>query len=178
LIDAESGEDLLKGTLGQIYYFSDRKVTLLSEPTPPQTFNRSDFVGELYTKLTKKFYMYNFFQFDSEESEIGVFNTDLRYAKDSRRGINLGYYYRNTDSQQLNADFAWELAPRWQLNANARYDIEESDFLRSGLAIGYSACCWGVTVAAQRRIDNQSEYVNSFLLTFRLNGLTNIKTGF
>ncbi|MGB5224204.1 MAG: hypothetical protein WBN49_03425, partial [Arenicellales bacterium] len=106
------------------------------------------------------------------------FKTDLRYSKDARRGVNVGYYYNNNGSQQLNADVAWALAPRWQLNANARYDIEESDFLRSGLAIGYSACCWGVTVAAQRRIDNQSEYVNSFLLTFTLNGLTNIKTGF
>lgn len=178
LIDAEGGDDLLKGTLGQIYYFEDRQVSLSTDPTVPQTFNRSDFVGELYTRLNSKFYMYNFFQYDSEESEIGDFKTDLRYSKDPRRGVNIGYYYNNNGSQQLNADVAWALAPRWQLNANARYDIEESDFLRSGLAIGYSACCWGVTVAAQRRIDNESEYVNSFLLTFRLNGLTNIKTGF
>ena len=178
LIDAEDGEELLRGTLGQIYYFEDRQVSLSTEPNPPQTFNRSDFVGELYTKLSTKFYMYNFFQYDSEESEVGVFNTDLRYAKDARRGINVGYYYNNSGSQQVNTDFAWALAPRWQLNANARYDVEESDFLRSGLAIEYSACCWGVAVAAQRRIDNNSEYVNSFLLTLRLNGLTNISTGF
>ena len=178
LIDAEGGEDLLKGTLGQIYYFDDRQVSLSTDPTEPQTFNRSDFVGELYTKLNSKFYMYNFLQYDSEESEIGDFKTDLRYTKDARRGVNVGYYYNNNGSQQVNADVAWALAPRWQLNANARYDVEESDFLRSGLAVGYNACCWGVTVAAQRRIDNNSEYVNAFLLTLKLNGLTNIKTGF
>lgn len=178
LIDAEGGEDLLKGTLGQIYYFDDRQVSLSTDPTEPQSFNRSDFVGELYTKLNSKFYMYNFLQFDSEESEIGDFKTDLRYTKDARRGINVGYYYNNNGSQQVNADVAWALAPRWQLNANARYDVEQSDFLRSGLAVGYNACCWGVTVAAQRRIDNNSEYVNAFLLTLKLNGLTNIKTGF
>lgn len=178
LIDAEGGEDLLKGTLGQIYYFDDRQVSLSTDPTEPQSFNRSDFVGELYTKLNSKFYMYNFLQFDSEESEIGDFKTDLRYTKDARRGVNVGYYYNNNGSQQVNADVAWALAPRWQLNANARYDVEQSDFLRSGLAVGYNACCWGVTVAAQRRIDNNSEYVNAFLLTLKLNGLTNIKTGF
>jgi LPS-assembly protein len=178
LIDAEGGEDLLKGTLGQIYYFDDRQVSLSTDPTEPQTFNRSDFVGELYTKLNSKFYMYNFLQYDSEESEIGDFKTDLRYTKDARRGVNVGYYYNNNGSQQVNADVAWALAPRWQLNANARYDVEQSDFLRSGLAVGYNACCWGVTVAAQRRIDNNSEYVNAFLLTLKLNGLTNIKTGF
>lgn len=178
LLNAEDGDELLKGTLGQIYYFDDRKVSLSNDPTPQQTFNRSDFIGELYTKLSNTFYMFNFLQYDPEESEIGTFSTDLRYRKDARRGINVGYYYRNTDSQQLNTDFAWALGPRWQLTANARYDIEESDFLRSGVALGYSACCWGVTVAAQRRIDNNSEYVNAFLLTLQLNGLTNIKTGF
>ena len=178
-LDAENGDELLRGTLGQIYYFEDRQVSLSTDPTAPQTFNRSDFVGELYTKLGKKFYMYNFFQYDSEESEVGVFNTDLRYTKDPRRGANLGYYYRNTDSQQqVNADVFWALAPRWQAAVNARYDIEQGDFLRGGIDVGYSACCWGVKLGAQRRIDNDSEYVNSFLITLELNGLTKIKTGF
>ena len=178
LIDAEDGDELLRGTLGQIYYFDDRQVSLSTDPTTPETFNRSDFVGELYTKLSKKFYMYNFFQYDSAESEVGVFNTDLRYTKDSRRRVSLGYYYRNTDSQQVNADVIWPLAPRWQAAANARYDVEQGDFLRGGFDIGYSACCWGMKLGVQRRIDNDSEFVNSFLVTLELNGLTKISTGF
>ena len=177
-LDADSGDELLKGTLGQIYYFDDRQVSLSTNPTAPQTFNRSDFIAELYTKLDKKFYMYNFFQYDAEESEVGAFNTDLRYTKDERRGASVGYYYRNTDSQQINGDVFWPLAPRWQAAANARYDIENSDFLGAGFDIGYSACCWGMKVGAQRRIDNDSEYVNSFLVTFELNGLTRISRGF
>jgi LPS-assembly protein len=101
LLDEENGDELLKGTLGQIYYFEDRQVSLSTDPTTPQTFNRSDFVGELYTKLAKKFYMYNFFQYDSEEGEVGDFKTDLRYTKDARRRASLGYYYTNNDSQQV-----------------------------------------------------------------------------
>jgi LPS-assembly protein len=177
-INDDTGEELLRGTLGQIYYFDDRKVSLSTNPAEPQTFNRSDFVGELYTRINGRFYMYNFFQYDAEESEVGTFKTDLRYSKDERRRVSLGYYYRNTNSQQANLDLAWALAPRWQLTAEARYDIENSDFLRSGLAVGYSACCWGMKVGAQRRVDNNSEYVNSFLIEFELNGLTKIKGGF
>jgi LPS-assembly protein len=178
LIDADSGDELLRGTLGQIYYFDDRQVNLSTVPTSAETFNRSDFVAELYTKLSKKFYMYNFFQYNSEQSELGVFNTDLRYTKDARRGVKLGYYNRNNTSQQLNADVAWALAPRWQLNANARYDLEANDFLRSGIGVGYSACCWGLRVDAQRRIDNNSEYVNAFIIQLEINGLTKIRSGF
>ena len=177
-IEADSGKELLRGTLGQIYYFDDRKVTLSSNPTEPETFNRSDFVGELYTRLADTFYMYNFFQYDAEESEVGTFNTDLRYNKDSRRAASLGYYYTNNNSQQVNADISWPLAPRWQIAANARYDIEESDFLRGGVNVGYNACCWGITFGAERRIDNNSEYVNAFLIQLELNGLTKIKGGF
>jgi len=177
LIDADSGDELLRGTLGQIYYFDDRQVSL-STPTPAQTFNRSDFVAQLYTKLSKKFYMYNFFQYNAQQSELGVFNTDLRYTKDARRGIKLGYYNTNNSSEQLNADVTWALAPRWQLNASARYDLKANDFLRSNLGVGYNACCWGFRVDAQRRIDNNSEFVNSFLIQIELNGLTKIRTGF
>ncbi|MEA1888979.1 MAG: LPS assembly protein LptD [Pseudomonadota bacterium] len=178
LIDADSGDELLRGTLGQIYYFDDRQVSLSTDPTLPQTFGRSDFVAELYTRISNKFYMYNFFQYNSEQSELGVFNTDLRYTKDARRGVNLGYYNRNNTSQQLNADVAWALAPRWQFNANARYDLEVNDFLRGGIGVGYNACCWGFRVDAQRRIDNNSEYVNAVMFQIELNGLTKIKTGF
>lgn len=177
-INADNGKELLRGTLGQIYYFDDRKVSLSTSPTSPQTFNRSDFVGELYTRLADTFYMYNFFQYDSEESEVGTFNTDIRYSKDARRRASLGYYYRNNSSQQVNADVAWPLAPRWQLGANARYDVDESDFLRSGVSLAYNACCWGISVGAERRIDNNSEYVNAFLIQLELNGLTKIKGGF
>jgi len=177
-INADNGKELLRGTLGQIYYFDDRKVSLSTRPTEPQTFNRSDFVGELYTRLDDTFYMYNFFQYDSEESEVGTFNTDLRYSKDARRRASLGYYYRNNSSQQVNADVSWPLAPRWQLGANARYDVDESDFLRSGVSLAYNACCWGISVGAERRIDNNSEYVNAFLVQLELNGLTKIKGGF
>jgi LPS-assembly protein len=122
--------------------------------------------------------MYNFFQYNSEQSELGVFNTDLRYTKDARRGVKLGYYNRNNISQQLNADVSWALAPRWQLSANTRYDLEENDFLRGGIDVGYNACCWGIKVGAQRRIDNDSEYVNAFLIQLELNGLTRISSGF
>lgn len=178
LISADSGDELLKGTLGQIYYFDDRQVSLSTNPAPAQTFSRSDFAAELYTRLSKKFYMYNFFQYNTEKSELGVFNTDLRYTKDARRGIKLGYYNKNNSSQQLNANVTWALAPRWQLNASARYDLEVNDFLRGNLGIGYNACCWGIRVDAQRRIDNNSEYVNAFLIQLELNGLTKIRTGF
>ena len=182
-LDEGSGEELLRGTLGQIYYFADRKVSLSTDPTAPQTFNRSDFVGELYTRLANKFYMYNFFQYNSEGSEVAVFNTDLRYTKDARRAVKIGYYYNNsssnnTVSEQVNADVIWALAPRWQAAANARYDVEQGDFLRGGFDIGYSACCWGIKLGAQRRIDNNSEYVNSFLVTFELNGLTKLSSNF
>ncbi len=181
LIAADSGDELLRGTVGQIYYFDDRQVGLSTSSALTQTFNRSDFVAELYTRLSKKFYMYNFFQYNAEQSELGVFNTDMRYTKDARRGIKLGYYNRkngNISSQQLNANIAWALAPRWQLNASARYDLEANDFLRGGIGVGYNACCWGIRVDAQRRIDNNSEYVNAFLVQFELNGLTKIRTGF
>ncbi len=177
LVSVDTGNELLKGTIGQIYYFDDRKVSLTSDPTQIDTFSRSDFVAELYTRISKKFYMYNFFQYDSENGQYGTFNTDLRYTKDPRRRIKIGYYDRNDSSRQLNANVVWALAPRWQLNAYGRYDLDLSDFLRSGAGIGYNACCWGINFNVQRRIDNNSDYVNSFLIRFELNGLTSITAG-
>lgn len=171
------GAELMRGSIGQIYYFSDRKVSLVDD-APPVTAGSSDFVGELYTKLGRMFYMYNFLEWDTEESEISSFKTDLRYARDVRRRFDLSYYYSSFGTDQVNAALAWPLHPRWQLTADARYDIEESNWLNGGLAIGYSACCWGVRVGGKRRVDNTSEYVNSVYLEFEINGLTKIRSSF
>jgi LPS-assembly protein len=177
-INEQTGNEILRGTIGQIYYFEDRRVSLSTTETEPDATSKSSFAGELYTRLNGKFYMYNFLQYDPEESEVSSFKSDVRYTRDARRAANLGYFYNNRNRQQANLDMTWALAPRWQLDANARYDLEKGDLLRSGVFVGYNACCWGMRFGAERRVDNTSEYVNSYIVEFELNGLTKIRSGF
>jgi len=177
LLESDSGRELIRGLIGQIYYFEDRRVTLPGREE--QTFGRSDFVGELYVNLTDRLNMFNFLQYNAEDSELDQFRTDLRYTHGPGKNFNLGYYYVNGGlDEQVNADLAWPLGPRWDVSARTRYSLSDSRNLLNGLGIGYSACCWGLRLSGQRRVDNQSEYINSFMLEFELNGLTTFRRGF
>jgi LPS-assembly protein len=177
LLESDSGRELLRGMIGQIYYFDDRKVTLPGGE--PQTFGRSDFVGELYVNLADRLKMFNFLQWNAEDSELDQFRTDLRYTHGPGKVFNLGYYYvQGGLDEQINADLAWPLSPRWDLTARTRYSFTDDRSLESGLGIGYGACCWGLRLSALRRVDNQSEDVDSILLEFELNGLTTLSRGF
>lgn len=177
LLESDSGKELLRGMIGQIYYFEDRQVTLPGGT--PQTFGRSPFVGELYVSLADRLNMFNFLQWNAEDSELDQFRTDLRYTHGPGKNFNLGYYYVNGGlDEQVNADLAWPLGPRWDLTARTRYSLSDSRNLENGIGIGYNACCWGLRLSGLRRVDNQSEYVNSYMLEFELNGLTTFSRGF
>lgn len=177
LLESDSGKELVRGLIGQIYYFEDRLVTLPGGEA--QTSRTSDFVGELYVNLTNRLNMFNFLQWNADDSELDQFRTDLRYTHGAGKDFNLGYYYVNGGlDEQINADLAWPLGPRWDITARTRYSLSDSRNLENGLGIGYNACCWGLRVSALRRVDNQSEDVNSIFLEFELNGLTKIRRGF
>ena len=175
LLNAETGGELARGTLGQIYFFEDRRVT---SSGVPDTSTKSDVFAELYVTLNNHFRMYNYLQYDVEESTIGNGKIDLRYTDLARKKFNLGYYYNNGGSEQVSADFAWPLAPRWDLAASTRYSLSDSKSLQSAGGIAYNACCWSVRLSAQRRVDSDSEYVNSVMLELELNGLTKLRTAF
>ena len=177
LLEAESGRELARGMIGQIYYFEDRRVSLPGGEA--QTFGRSDFVGELYVNMTNKLNMFNFLQWNAQDNELDQFRTDLRYTHGPGKRFNLGYYYIGAGlDEQINADLAWPLGPRWDLTARTRYSLSERRNLENGLGIGYNACCWGIRLSGYRRIDSNSDYVNSYMLQFELNGLTKIRSGF
>ena len=77
---------------------------------------------------------------------------------DSRKNINIGYYFVNgftQDLDQLTTSVNWPVSDRWQFFANNRYDLESSESLETTIGLEYNGCCWKARVTGTDRINNR-----------------------
>ncbi|RLA47729.1 MAG: hypothetical protein DRR06_01620 [Gammaproteobacteria bacterium] len=139
LIDANTGVEKLRGSIGQIYYFKDRYVSLdptLSEdfldnmdvtdsqPTQEQrdiaddlASDESNIAGELAAQLSQYWRFQSDILFDHDDDKIDKGNVSLRYNNARNAIFNATYRYTRE-----NPDLAYEEEDR-EYNA----DIEQAD---------------------------------------------------
>lgn len=170
------GREWARASIGQAYYFSDRKVNI-----SPGVITRStsDIVADASTRLAEHWSVGGALRWnpDSEKNEEGKF--DLSYKLADNKRLDLGYRYnRSANTEQVDLWALWPLGARWHFRGHYAYSLAAEQTLESAAGLEYNACCWALRMTAQRRVDDQSQYRNALLLELELTGLTKIKSGF
>ena len=118
LIDAKSGRETLKLSVGEIFYFQDRNVTLpvrfrISDQEISQrmessvdTSSFSPLVGELSSEMTDHISLATSLQWDPHQNEIVRGQATLHYVREPDEIFNVGYLYRKNNfiENTLNAN--------------------------------------------------------------------------
>jgi LPS-assembly protein len=101
LVDSKTGLERLKLSIGEIFYFQDRKViapvvrigtTFLESPV--QTSSFSPLVGELSSQINEHFSVETGLQWDPHTNDIIRGKALLHFVNDPGEIINVGYTYR------------------------------------------------------------------------------------
>ena len=142
-IDDDTGAERFKASIGQIYYFEDREVTLHydknGDPDPslnplnPRveeniTDSSSSIATEISSQFSKNWYtsyslLYNPHQSGfTEESRYR-----LQYKADRDHIANFDYSYRAQDYEQLELSTYWKIAPKWRALAHWYYSIYDAE---------------------------------------------------
>ena len=150
MLRAATGEELFRISVGQAFYFADRRVQI-SEPT--QTEDTSPYVGELSARLFKHWFGRASFQWDPNTGGDGdpVPRRTLRleYRDPERRILNLAYRtdlttveenrYEDTDvSFRLPFGTRAELVGRWL------YSVRHGETMDAVAGIEFGKCCWRI----------------------------------
>ncbi len=173
-IDAESGREWMKASIGQIFFFEDREVQLPGND--PQTETESDFLAELRADFTERWGVYGYLQYDHQEKNVREGKADLLYTSPSTR-FDLEYRFSRDATEQVRAHAWIPFAPRWTFIFDDRYSIRDEENLELSLGLEYNGCCWRTTVYGQRRRRSDSTFRNAVILEFELTGLAKIRTG-
>jgi len=187
LLESDSGQERLSASIGQIYYFKDREVTLLGVP---ETNNSSELAFGLSASPGSYWDLDLDVQYSPELSLLTKRAVRINYKRDYDHIVNLSYRRRDisdelNDVNQVGFSSYWGIANQWKVITNVAYDLEQSQLVDLLGGVHYDTCCWSVMLAYRRYVNNDSlnfgsnvvnnvedpEYNNSVLLMFELKGL-------
>lgn len=177
ILNQNTGDEILRASIGQIYYFEDRKVSLSGSSI--DTEKQSDVIAELDIKWRR--WQSNIdLQWDVSRSELSQENYFLHYKSDAKHLFNIGYRKRllddssQVDIEQTDTSFIYEINKNYSAIARWNYSLKDSRDIDTILGVAYDSCCWSIQLLSQRLLLNSTtvnEYDTAILVQFVFKGL-------
>lgn len=188
LIDADTGNEMVRASLGQIAYLRDRKVRL--DPLAPVgTDDFSGVAAELTAPIGRGLSASADGLWTSDLEYVSQYGISLNYLPESRdRLANLGYHFRREDLslgqkpvRQANLSFVHPFRINWQLLGLWQYDFRNSETQDALLGVQYESCCWRVRFFERQFLTDPDDVSpgaqrrrNAFFFEFELKGLAGL----
>lgn len=173
LLDPATGTQHASFSLGEIFYFRDRKVTLPGDSVEEES--TSDFLAELDLRLSQRWKGTAGIQWDPNESKTDRSNVRLQYRPNERHLWNIAYRYQTDELEQIDTSALWYFNPRWHGIMRWNYSLSDGEMMESLAGLEYESCCWILRVLGRSYLsDTQGEHNDAILFQLELKGLTSI----
>ncbi len=171
LIDPQDGNEQLRFTVGQRYYFKEQQVSL---DNSPRSFDRSDLLLAMSGKITDRWFTDLGMQYSVNQSRVERSNAALRYQPEIGKLLNLGYRFTRDTLEQVDISSQWPLGGRWNGLARWNYTLKDKRLLEGLVGVEYNAGCWAARFVMHRFASATQEYVNAMFFQLELNGVSRI----
>lgn len=172
-IDANNGREVLRASLGQIYYLQDRRNfvaqlrnNLIANTNQSTDAPRSEIAGELEINFGTQVRWTLSALYDEEEQLINEGRTHFQYLDNKHRLINLGFNFQRKPDTQLNGDMVEQHTRQSDLSmmvpvsnkinfiARNLHDFTFNRELDSFAGLEYNSCCYRARLVWRRWISN------------------------
>jgi len=169
-LDPLNGVQRFSASLGSLFYFSNRNVTLPGEPV--KTDDSSNIVGEITLNLARNWTARSELQWNPHSSSTARSDQHLQYRAGPRKLVNLAYRYRDGIQEQTDISFLWPLSRSWHMVGRWYYSLNDSETIETLAGLGYESCCWGAQLVGRSFINDDSNSRNTAIfLQLELKGL-------
>jgi LPS-assembly protein len=195
LLDSFTGEQKLRASIGQCFYFKRPSVCLL--PDCSNDFyihkNLSPVVGELNYFFNSVWDGVVSVAVDPLDQGLNNASIQLHYRPGPRRIFNIGYdfvrkgdtlnnYRLNSGQDNLsrfNLALAWQLTDHWQAIGNLNYNLSHGHPQTYFYGFQYDSCCWAFRIVASRiltaeNMNDLTTYQTNYYVQLQLKGLGNL----
>jgi LPS-assembly protein len=186
VLDLEDGSEKFRASLGRIFYFRDRKVTLPGEVRENES--SSEVAAELKIGLHDRWEAIASTLYDTHDDHTERNSVRFQYQNDNGFVFNMGYRYRRRDIEpidtlsgvresleQSDISMVLPINEHWRAVSRWNYDLQEKRNLEQLIGVEYDTCCWKFRLAGRRYNQNTDEdYNNSIELQLVLKGLGQI----
>jgi len=172
-INQANGDEIARASIGQIFYFDDREVSLNNQEDDDE--KTSNIAGELKINIADRWQAITAALWDPQEKEFNRTNTRLQYRSDNNFIFNIGHRFRREDFSQSDVSLIYPISEKWRAVGRWNYDLKDNRDLDLLGGLEYDTCCWKLSFAARRFInDSLGDYNNSIEVQLTLKGLTSL----
>lgn len=176
LQELDKGREIFRASLGQMYYFADRKVTLPDETI--KTGSRSELVMEMAGELNDTTHISGTAFADMQEKAISAGQIRVNYQDQKQRILNLGYSQRKSEYESAHLAFATPVTQQWTLVGAHEQDLKNERSLETLAGLEYQSCCWKSRIAARKYLlSDNATYDDSLFVELELKGLGSFGSG-
>jgi LPS-assembly protein len=171
LIVPGSGNEWIRATLGQRYYFEDQEVALNGQV---RASNRSDVLAGVTGALTPTWSLNLGYQYNVDDSQTKKFNVALRHQPQLGKVLNIGYRFTRDQLEQVDLSGQWPLARGWSGVARWNYSLQDNTTLEALAGLEYNAGCWSARVVGHRFVTSTDEQSTSLFFQVEFRGVSRL----
>ncbi len=173
LLDAATGRQLLRATVGQTRYLSNQGVTLPG--LDPVSADSSDYIAELGFDVYGNWNLDLGHQWNSDADTTTRSEIRLQYRPGDDRVLNFSYRFRRGSIEQTDVSWSWPIGDRWNVVGRYNYSLREDTTLERFLGVEYESCCWSIRLVTRRYISRRDRTTDSSIaIQLELKGLTSV----
>lgn len=191
VISTESGEEVIRASIGQIQYFRPRKVRL-DATQPIDQAGSSNLAAQLAAPIGRGWSSTADALWTPNLDHTSQLSVNFNYLPEARdRLANIGYNFRREDPvlgqealRQANFSLIQPVRTSWQLLALLQYDLRNNEAQESLLGVQYEACCWKLRLFDRRFLADPDDISpgarrerHTMFLEVELKGLAGISSG-
>ena len=159
-IDNASGNETLRASIGQIFYFRDREVRL-NQIDPDLAESTSAIAAELALSPSRKWQVRASILYDPSDSNFDAAYAQASFTPENGKIFSLGYTLREPPpslidrpvTEQANASAYYPVNDTWSVFGAYAYSLEASEVVESMVGFEYDDCCWRVRLLYMRYVD-------------------------
>src|SRR5437899_3593764 len=177
LLLPSNGQEVLRGTFGQRYYFRDQRVTLNPNDVP-RTYNASNWLAALSGRVSQHWTFEGATEYDQRDYRTERLTLAARYRPEGLKALNLSYRYLSGDItktaplKQVDLSAQWPIAGRWYGVGRFNYSLVDSRIVEGIGGLEYGADCWTSRIIMQRFALTAGTSSSSVFLQLELNGFS------
>ena len=140
----QGGQEVLRATLGQRYYFKNERVGLIAT-SPLRSRDQSDILASVGGRLAQAWSYDATVQFNPQESRAERYGVSARYAPEIAKVVNATYRF-NRDPllpiRQADLSGQWPVQAGWYAIGRVNYSFLDKRLLEGLAGLEYNSGCW------------------------------------
>ena len=170
-LSRDSGHELFRLSVGQIFYFDDRNVQLEGDAEKDDS---SPIALEAAARINDQWQARAGWQWNphrgsnkTEKSSI-----ELHYQTKKDQILNLAYRFRRDEEEDMDLSFRWPFSEKLEFVGRVNYSLLHGRTMESFAGLEYRRCCWAVRAVTRHYLnDPNGKADTAIMLQLELTGL-------